>query len=330
MKLFTSLIALIITCSYLHAQIPTEGLLACYSFENSTVDAINSFDGTLLGSASVSNTLNVGGNDQDALSLPGEVLDGATEFTVSCRVYFEEFNVNNQASANSILSSSGLGQTTNLINLFYVKDQLPGGAGLIQNTMAYLQGNQRYEFNDVDLLPQTWYHFTLVKGTESVKFYLDGIQIGPTSGVSVPPISISLDPNGFIFGQDQDVVGGGFEAFQSLNGSLDDLLIYNRTLNDEEVETLFNIDHSTLSVKESRPDIVRIFPNPVSDYLNVRFDGVENSITSIVAIDPTGKTVRIAQNLSQTLDVSLLSSGVYLLELSTANGERFLTRFYKN
>ncbi len=57
-------------------------------------------------------------------------------------------------------------------------------------------------------------------------------------GQTVSATAITLGSGGFILGQDQDSVGGGFEASQSWAGDLDNARIYSRTLNQTEITAL--------------------------------------------------------------------------------------------
>jgi hypothetical protein len=49
---------------------------------------------------------------------------------------------------------------------------------------------------------------------------------------------LDIAPGGLVFGQDQDTVGGGFEADESWAGAMDNLRIYNRALTATDVAAL--------------------------------------------------------------------------------------------
>ncbi len=75
---------------------------------------------------------------------------------------------------------------------------------------------------------------------------------------------------------------------------------------------------------------VKIFPNPVSDYLNISIDG-NNPISKIEIYDIQGRQIMQKQlNVSKAkLNVSGISKGVYILEGITRSGAIFREKFVK-
>lgn len=51
---------------------------------------------------------------------------------------------------------------------------------------------------------------------------------------------LDVDQGGFIIGQEQDSVGGGFVANQAHEGNIDDIRIYNRALTQSEISDIYN------------------------------------------------------------------------------------------
>jgi hypothetical protein len=74
-----------------------------------------------------------------------------------------------------------------------------------------------------------------------------------------------------------------------------------------------------------------IFPNPTSDVLNIKLDGVDNQITSLNLFDASGKLVATHSfNLSNTsISISHLPSGVYTLKCKV-NEEEASAMIIKN
>lgn len=63
----------------------------------------------------------------------------------------------------------------------------------------------------------------------------------------------------------------------------------------------------------------KIFPNPAKDIINVTYqDNLE--ITGIQLLDTSGKVVKIYRSTNRELDVSGMSSGIYLLNIQTNQG----------
>ncbi len=73
-----------------------------------------------------------------------------------------------------------------------------------------------------------------------------------------------------------------------------------------------------------------VYPNPVSDKLNINLTGYEG-VSSVSLIDVNGRTVvsqRTAQ-VNSTMDISKLTKGVYLVRVITAGGEVLNTKVVK-
>ena len=75
-------------------------------------------------------------------------------------------------------------------------------------------------------------------------------------------------------------------------------------------------------ISENNEISVRIYPNPVSDYLNVEAD---KKISELILINSTGQIVKSKyfNNRSITLNVSGLQKGIYVLQIRTREGAAF-------
>jgi len=65
-----------------------------------------------------------------------------------------------------------------------------------------------------------------------------------------------------------------------------------------------------------------VYPNPVSDKLNINLTGYDG-VSSISLVDVNGRQVaanRTAQ-VNSTMDISRLAKGIYLVKVVTAGGE---------
>ena len=76
---------------------------------------------------------------------------------------------------------------------------------------------------------------------------------------------------------------------------------------------------------------VKVFPNPVSDYLNISVGENNNPIKKITIYNIQGKQIlQKTINASQTkFNVSSISKGVYILEGVTRSGTIFREKFVK-
>lgn len=67
-----------------------------------------------------------------------------------------------------------------------------------------------------------------------------------------------------------------------------------------------------------------MYPNPAGDHVTVSVNAASAQISGIAIYDMLGKTIlsqKTQGNTSETIDVSGISSGIYLLEVSTASGK---------
>lgn len=84
----------------------------------------------------------------------------------------------------------------------------------------------------------------------------------------------------------------------------------------------------TLSTENFFKTNFTVYPNPASDVINV--SNVNNlEISNAVITDINGRIVKNVNNLVQPINVSNLTTGVYFLKVTTANGEG-VTKIMKN
>ncbi|MBN2745894.1 MAG: T9SS type A sorting domain-containing protein [Bacteroidales bacterium] len=77
--------------------------------------------------------------------------------------------------------------------------------------------------------------------------------------------------------------------------------------------------------------LVRVFPNPTTDLLNISLTTQNETIELIQLFDMQGRVV-FSQDMNEIatqIDVGHLPSGIYLLEGLTAKGQRFVGKFVK-
>lgn len=84
---------------------------------------------------------------------------------------------------------------------------------------------------------------------------------------------------------------------------------------------------STLGVEENTIKSVLVYPNPVSNELNIQLNDTE--IASISILDLNGNTVKIVTKSYTQIDVSELNSGLYFVAVKDMNGAVSTTKFIK-
>jgi hypothetical protein len=81
-------------------------------------------------------------------------------------------------------------------------------------------------------------------------------------------------------------------------------------------------DGSTLSVENERFDSLRLYPNPIrsdAQYLNVSVSSKDDANMRAILYNILGKQVRTQEVNNNQVDISGLSSGVYLLKITQSN-----------
>lgn len=245
------------------------GLSAYYPFNGNANDASgNGNHGTLLGGAVITDTLILGNNQFDALSLPHTVIDGLTDFTFASWLKIDVLHTG--GGRNFWLSGARAGED-NALNISY-----DNGIGWHLRIDGIVDNVDTAIMEDLD-----WHHVAITRSGNTGRLYIDGLEIG--SGLTVNSSALNVDENGFIVGQDQDNVGGGFQMSQSWAGKMDDLRIYYQALSDVEILALFN---------NCGPDIAA--DPPSLDFGNIP---VGSDSTRQLVISNVGEQILVVDNI---------------------------------
>lgn len=221
-----------------------DGLLGFYPFKTNADDfSGNGNDGSEIGDPIINNFLALGNNATEGISLPDTMVNGMTDFTFSAMLKINTLhNSGSSAPGNSWISLTGYSNWGgNALNFFY----MPGSD--VWRVVMYPPGvapnspgtGFNYTCGTV-MEDNNWHHVAFTRDNDELKCYIDGQQVGNVGIFNTAPITVA--PMGFIVGQEQDYVGGGFETNQSWAGNIDNLRVFDRALTEQEIETLFSID----------------------------------------------------------------------------------------
>ncbi|MDH4069180.1 MAG: T9SS type A sorting domain-containing protein [Ignavibacteria bacterium] len=201
-----------------NAQPPTDGLVGFWPFSGGTSDESGQgADAALLGGAKAIYILAIGDNGADALSVPAEVVDGLTSFTLSAWIRINTLHSQQPSSANSLFS----GRSDGYPKAFVLRYHAGGGQWRIRMTQTeIIIGNRAIEDGG-------WHHVAVSRNGNLVRFFLDGALLG--SGTVLPTDLMVIDQGGFVVGQTH-AIAGGYEPGLSLAGGVDNLRIYNTAL----------------------------------------------------------------------------------------------------
>lgn len=243
---------------------------------------------------------------------------GNASYTASAYVKFNSM----PASAQNILGQGdGDGQYENKFFRLYGQNSQFSG---------HIRGNLSDPFdtrcNDSIVSPTTWHHIAMVRDYgNTLKLYIDG-QLKSTqtdiTGIANP------------YTNQRDIVMGAFfdansnAYFNFLEGSLDDICIWNRALTNQEINQLTNqnICYQTITVTDTLlinvnltgfnpvtyQNTIKVFPNPTNDHITIDFG------TNYASLN--GYSIRIDNTLGQSVFTSPVQQQAAYINLSSWTG----------
>ena len=218
----------------------TKGLIAYYPFNANTNDESgNSHNGSLINGSSLAydengkslSALNINGNGQKMLVQNNGKINFDTAMTVSFNVMPRTIGRSNIIGMTENISGKGTG--------FVIGPALSGNSDFIYSisnnevTCDVIQTST--QVSDIDagitLEPESWYQIicSYIKGT--MKLYINGTLIST---------QYSKDNTMHTCGNAQLLIGGWWDQdpSASFNGKIDEVRLYNRELNDDEIKEL--------------------------------------------------------------------------------------------
>ncbi|MCY7409127.1 MAG: hypothetical protein LH473_02550 [Chitinophagales bacterium] len=241
-------------------SVNAQNMLVHYDFSTSygnTVPDIsgNGNNGTLFGGAHIHEDvsgnggfLHVGYTDSDYMSIPAEVLDGLTDFTIRIKVKTWFINDGSQTSMNTIFSASN----TSCINCFGLSYRYSDATWLLSfdgstyflPSFTFCNGELKILRHNDSLWCLTAFPCPYNKDT----FFIVGNS----------PLNVSS----IVVGQRANCYQGCFKVKQALHGGLNNLKIWDYPkfkeadqFNSEEILSLFP-NPASLSLNENRPRIL--------------------------------------------------------------------------
>ena len=186
---------------------------------------------------------------QDRIDLPHEVLDGLRDVSIS--FWLKTTKPGSQA----VLSAAN--RSNDNEHIVYLWDQ---------RTIHFLShGRHSHQSRNcvVGIPPIAdgrWRHIVVVRNAAegNAAFYVDGAGRTDRCG-DLEYGALKVEEGGLILGQEQDRLGGDFDPNQVLDGTLDDLRIYDRVLSAAEVRTLSGIETEGPSAERTTP-LVAYYP----------------------------------------------------------------------
>lgn len=320
---------LILSCVYFSAltQINlTNGLVAHYPFDGDVKDySGQNNNGNIAGSPTLTKDRN--GNTNSAYKFNGngdhiwvkdhQTLRPDSALTISAWVYCEDFS-----SWNVVVSKRAVhnGSPWNSYILYAA-----GTAGSSQNWsvgIATSKTQTHFAVEQPVVETKKWLHLVGIyeqnvatKVDESgkpflnLRLYVDGVLVKQEAA------------SGKLYYTDSSLrIGMAIPgpSLQYFKGIIDDVRIYNRGLNNSEINALF-LGQTTQSVNQvETANSYQLFPNPTDKVLFVSGNNAET--LEIDVFDNTGRLVLDNAKVSQnTIDISTLTTGIYFAHLFDAS-----------
>jgi hypothetical protein len=213
------------------SQIPSSGLLYRYDFNGNANDLSgNANNGTLQNSPTITSNRLTQSNSAYTLNGSNQHITTATLLaapnTFTINIWFNTTTASGGkliGFGNQISTSSG-----NYDRHIYMRN-----SGVL--TFGVWNGSQQNITSSAGYNDGAWHMATASMSSNGMKFYVDGVLIGSNA------ITVGSSYNGYWrMGFDNLSGWTGAPTSNFFNGTLDDVLIYNRELSSSEITTLFN------------------------------------------------------------------------------------------
>jgi hypothetical protein len=321
------------------AQIPTTGLIGYYPFSGNVNDySGNNNSGTNNGATLTTDRF---GNANAAYSFNGtsnyiDLSSHVSAFNFQQPMAISFWFKSNQDVGSAIFSISdgSTGATASTVFTGNVTgtltDEMVTVSHQLNSTDRYIAGFTTTKRDT--LIDNNWHHIVVEFNNSQTMIYLDNDSIGLICNYGVNNGHYGNVPGAtkvFIGTRWANNTPGVF-----MNGALDDIRIYGKSLNKQEVNALFNegMCYQTISVTDtliinanltgfaplSYSNTLKIYPNPAKDHLLINTMSNNN-----------GNKIKIINTLSQVVFQTTISQQLYNIDLNswTGNGTYFV-QFY--
>lgn len=334
MKTIVSCIIIILMTFNSYSQTSNDSLRAHYKFNNTLWDSgENEFHGSRLDTLIYQDgikcqAVEIKNNPYNAIQLDHNVLSGLSDFTIS---FFAKLNGLN--NSNILISGATSFRDNEFLLLYNALGTYP-----VDGWQLRINNINHSFTSDLTMSDFKWHQVTITRKGNKASLYIDKVKIG--NDISVDTKVLQIDANGLIIGQDQDCLGGCFQAGENWNGLLDELCIYDEAFDQSNIDDLYStstcsiVKHDTITVTDTlRIDIeysnsilekkhcqVKVFPNPTKDKLTINFAPEFNQFQnySVHLISTNGANVFNSLVSSNNLEISLKNlggNGLYFLQI---------------
>jgi hypothetical protein len=298
----------------------SDDLFACYNLNGNGVDVISGLDAIFSGNISSGIGHN---NDADgAITLAGgtnvvasvnnsntnTILDGSIADGLTISAWIKPSAFMNNASG-AIVSKWNNTLSGDQFILTFEGSQ--GGKFLwaIGNGTNAASG---ITSQAIGVNTNTWTHVAATWEPGGIhKIYIDG-QLNAS-------VTLSTFSNIKLNGNASLNIGAQNASFRNFNGSIDDIRIYGKAINESEILALYQNSPScpnVTGIETSLNNKISVFPNPSNNTITFQFTNDNSGLVTLYSLD--GMQILKANILNnETLNIERLSSGIYLLNIKT-------------
>ena len=183
-------------------------------------------------------------NKNDYLSLDYNIMNGLDSLSVGIWVKTSDIS-----SQQEIIQA--LGSSTNDDEFeFYLKDKN-------KITIKIMDDGEEFRLSNNEITDGSWHQLFVTRNSDEVCLYIDGSKKECKTGFRTGALVVHADS--LIVGQEQDSYGGGFSASQNFVGTLDELIIFDSTLSETNIQDIYNNESASKNYDgTSRDSIVCI------------------------------------------------------------------------
>jgi len=188
---------------------------------------------------------------------------------------------------------------------------------------VFISTNNAYTYTAPDSIDNNWHMLTFKWVTDTAFIYVDGVQKLKETSAST-----------FIASSEKLAIGAllnnlqGVQGYQSsFGGDIDEIRIYETGLSDASILSLYNTGTILSGINDAASEMkVGMYPNPANTTLNIK---TSEGIVKAEVFNVIGSLIQEEIGAVESLNVSNLHSGVYVLRLTTDNGKLSIRKFTK-
>jgi MSHA biogenesis protein MshQ len=261
-----------------------------------------------LNEAIINKSLDLSANGiSDWVDVPSSVVDGLDDFSVA--VWFK---TSVDKSQQEIFHALGKKTNDDELEIF-----------LRNSHSVYIKVKDKSEelLSGIELTDGNWHHLALTRVDEDVCLFIDGAAQECKNGVNKGELSVDNN-NAVVIGQEQDSFGGSFSTEQNFVGYLDEFKIYNITLSDNEIDSIYQHESAGRNFDDSPRDALQCeyicdsTPGELSSVgIRIASGGSSNQINTITE----ALTIHTAWLNAGSPESGLINNGRYNVTESGSN-----------